>query len=1098
MPNLQLALLGSWQMHLAGQPVTHFPTTKVQALLAYLAVEAQSAHTRDALIGLFWAEYSADSARQNLRKTLQRLRQILPAAYLHATSQTIQFDPASDYHLDVTAFTRLVAPCRHQLVAVPLTCSVCIDQLEQAVALYRGDFLAHFFVEESPAFEEWLLLKREWLRREALGALQQLTAYHQRQEAYDRAYAYAWRQLELDPVREEAHQQIMSILALRGQPSEALAQYERCRKILADELDVEPSQETSKLYEQIRAGQFGRVIRPSPIPLAPLPPGKRPLPLRTLPTPLTTFLGREQELADGRRLLAAHRLITLTGVGGTGKTRLALEIARSLAEDGRQAAASALDAPQFPDGICWVELAPLPDPALIPQAVAARLDLREQPGEPIERTLAEYLRPRQLLLLLDNCEHLVAGCAQLVHQWLANSPNLHILATSREPLHLRGEQRFPVAPLGADSACQLFVQCAHRIDPAFALESAGAAIAELCRQLDYLPLAIELLAARIDLFSPEAMLMRLQASRLDLLHGDARDLPARQRTVRKAIQHSYDLLADNERALFRTVGVFVGGFDLPAVAHLGFGEEVVQSLVHKSLVRPYPAVQRERRFLLLETLREYACEQLSRHGELADKQQRHAAYYLALAQEAEPALMGEDQYQRAQQLEGEIDNLRAALAWLQTTEVEKGLQLANALWVFWLMRSHLQEGRQWLESLLSRPGGSLASRAKATVLTATFARFQGDYTAVATLAPLAADLARAAGDQLMLGHNFILLGRVAIHVEKNVMRAQQYYEQALQLLREAESPPGFHTANACESLGNLALYRHALEEAAGWLEESLRLRQQSGNEWMTQYSLYSLGDLEYTRGRLERAISYFQAGLQLAQKYGDKRNSAIAQSDLAEMLLHGGNDDQAALLLNEGLAAGRNLAEKGVLKSCLMSMATVARHAMQYEQAQAFLAESLRYPEERYLPYRPTRVQHELAYLAALQGDDAQALVLYQECIVKWQEFNRPAWVASALQGFALLAHRGAQPERVLRLSGAAMALRQTHGPAWGFDADLYWSPAEQKYCDQIIDAARTQLDAARAQDVWSEGQVMSVEEAVRYALDAGSSLSVLGERVSG
>ena len=343
MPNLHLALLGPWQMRLGGRPVTHFPTTKVQALLAYLAVEAQSAHTRDALLGLFWPEYSAPSARQNLRKTLQRLRELLPGGYLLAAGQTLQFDPASDYHLDVTEFTRGVAPCRHQAPAAPLACSACIDRLEQSVALYRGDFLAHFFVEESPAFEEWLLLKREWLRREALGALHQLAAHHQQQEAYDRAYTYAWRQLELDPVCEEAHRQLMAILALRGQRSEALAQYETCRRVLDVELDVEPSPETTGLYEQIRAGQFEGAGRPSLITVSPLGPSKPPLPVHNLPTPLTAFLGREQELGDARRLLAAHRLITLTGVGGTGKTRLALEIARSLAAGDKQAADSALD-----------------------------------------------------------------------------------------------------------------------------------------------------------------------------------------------------------------------------------------------------------------------------------------------------------------------------------------------------------------------------------------------------------------------------------------------------------------------------------------------------------------------------------------------------------------------------------------------------------------------------------------------------------------------------------------------------------------------------------------------------------------------------------
>ena len=491
---------------------------------------------------------------------------------------------------------------------------------------------------------------------------------------------------------------------------------------------------------------------------------------------------------------------------------------------------------------------------------------------------------------------------------------------------------------------------------------------------------------------------------------------------------------------------------------------------------------------MLETLREYACEQLSRHGELTPKQQQHAAYYLALAQQAEPALMGAEQSHWAQRLAAEMGNLRAALAWFEATEVEAGLQLANALWFFWLMHNHLREGRQWLESLLTRPGGSLRCRAEAALRNASLARFQGDYTAVATFAPLAADLARAAGDRLTLGHAFIYLGRVAIHLEKNYARAQQCYEQALQLLREVESPPGFYVAAACDSLGMLALHHHALEEAAGWLEEGLRLRQQTGNEWMTQYSLYGLGDLEYSRGRLECAVRYFEAGIQLAQKYGDKRNRAIAQSHLADILLHQGKDDQAAVLLQEGVAAGHELVDKNILKSCLIGMATVARHAAQYEQAQAFLAESMRYAEGQDRPHRATRVQHELAYLATLQGDDAQALALYQSCIVKWQEFKRPLWVASALQGFAILAYHSAQPERVLRLGGAAVAVRQAHGPAWGFDPDLYWSEAEQTHWDQLIEATRTQLDEARARRAWGEGQAMSVEEAIRYALAGGSS----------
>lgn len=262
MANLQISLLGPWQVRLAGRLVTHFPTTKVQALLAYLAVEAHKPHTRDALIGLFWADYRTDSARQNLRKTLYRLRQLFPLDYLLISNQTIQFDPASAYSLDVTQFVRLLVATHHHPHANRLTCHICNTQLHQAVDLYRGDFLEHFFVEGSPAFEEWVLSKREWLRREVLRALHQLAAAAEAQGSYDQAYTYAWRQVELDPVNEEAHQQIMRALALSGRRSEALAQYASCRRILATTLAAEPTPTTVALAEQIRAGKLAVQAQP--------------------------------------------------------------------------------------------------------------------------------------------------------------------------------------------------------------------------------------------------------------------------------------------------------------------------------------------------------------------------------------------------------------------------------------------------------------------------------------------------------------------------------------------------------------------------------------------------------------------------------------------------------------------------------------------------------------------------------------------------------------------------------------------------------------------------------------------------------------------
>jgi DNA-binding SARP family transcriptional activator len=248
MPAFRLALLGPLQLYLAGNLVTQFPTAKVQALLAYLAVEAQTPHARDTLIGLFWPDYTPESARQNLRQTLFRLRQVVPPELLLVTNQTVQFNPAGDYRLDVTTFTDLITACHRHAHAEHTACADCSECLQQAVELYRGDFLTGFFLNDSPAFEEWLLLRREWLRREALQALAALAVYHERAGTYAQAQVYAWRQVELDPAREEAHQQLMRVLALSGRRSEALAQYESCRRLLAEELGVEPSAETLAIY----------------------------------------------------------------------------------------------------------------------------------------------------------------------------------------------------------------------------------------------------------------------------------------------------------------------------------------------------------------------------------------------------------------------------------------------------------------------------------------------------------------------------------------------------------------------------------------------------------------------------------------------------------------------------------------------------------------------------------------------------------------------------------------------------------------------------------------------------------------------------------
>lgn len=864
------------------------------------------------------------------------------------------------------------------------------------------------------------------------------------------------------------------------------------RRIEADEL--KPSQQLAELLAEqlgIPAAQrkqwlqFARGLASQP-PVSetdlPISVAERPLPPPTnLPIPLTSFLGREQALADGCRLLSANRLLTLTGVGGTGKTRLAQEIARALFAADRAANR------HFADGVWWVDLAPLMDAALIPKVVATALGVREQPGQPIEGLLADYLKAKQLLLILDNCEHLVAACAQWVQQWLHSSADLQIMATSREPLQLLGEQRFPVAPLAAVPAGELFVQRAQLVDPAFTrTPTIGAAIDQLCAQVDYLPLAIELLAARSDLFAPQVLLERLQARPLDLLSTGLRNLLVRQRALRHTIQHSYDLLSEQEQACFRVLGSFVGGFDLAAIAHFGFGEAVVYALLQKSLIRPATLEQRGRRFFLLETLREYALEQLHEQGEVADKTQMHAAYYLALAQQAEPKLFGTEQDAWAQQLELELGNLRAALTWWQTANGETALQMANALWFFWFMHDHLREGRQWLEGLLQSLAGTVRSRAKATVRAAACAKFQGDFDGMAALVARADPLARTAGDPLVLGHVLLLSGNVTDR-QAEYARERALYEEALQLFREAESPPGYFTAIAYQMLGGWEMERCNFDQAAVWLEQSLRLHQQCGNEWMTQYVLMGMGLLEHSRGNLERAIGHYQAGLAITQKAGNKNNTASTLCSMATAFLQQGQYPKAIHLFTETLGIGRDLVNKRARQEALIGLATIARHQNQYVQAEVYLAESLTYADQRNDQLGRTLIRYTLAYVALLQGKYGAAAVSYQACIVEWQQLAKPLWIASALRGFAMLATVNAQPARTLRLSGAEAALRQIHSPPRGFYADLDWSPAEEQQWAQSVLAARQQLAAARAAHCWAAGQAMTLDEAVAYALMVNS-----------
>lgn len=606
---------------------------------------------------------------------------------------------------------------------------------------------------------------------------------------------------------------------------------------------------------------------------------------RSLPAQMTSLVGRQQEIAALKALLSRPdvRLLTLTGPSGTGKTRLALAVAETIAH-------------AFADGPAFVPLAPIQEPALVCSAIARALAVHEPARRPLAEQVTDYLRDRELLLLLDNFEHLAAA-APLVAELLAACPRLKALVTSRAVLHLYGEHNVPVPPLRlpvspaspeeadllalarASEAVELFVARATAARPDFALtaENAGVLI-QICRRLDGLPLAMELAAARIRLLPPAALLERLER-RLDLLRGGARDLPARQQTLRGAIGWSYDLLDWSEQRLFRRLTVFVGGCTLAAaesVCSSGVTSppdalEGIAALLDQSLLQQDEPSGGEPRLRILETVREYGLEQLLASGEMAAVQRRYAGYFLALAEEMDAQWRGPAPHVWFERLEQERDNLRAALAWSLTEggDKEMGLRLGAALWRFWEIRGHLREGREWLARLLALPEAPSYAAARAKALTAAgyLATIQGDIAAAYPLLEASLALARASGGTANLTESLNTFGFAALAAGE-YERAARLLEESLACGRESGDETACHVA-----LFNLARVAQALGDygrAAALHEQSLALKRKQGESWSIALSLSNLGHLAQLRGRPRQAVALFQESLALRQRLGDR------------------------------------------------------------------------------------------------------------------------------------------------------------------------------------------------------------------------------------
>ncbi len=679
----------------------------------------------------------------------------------------------------------------------------------------------------------------------------------------------------------------------------------------------------------------------------------RPHNLPLQPTPL---VGREREVAEVVDLLrrAEIRLVTLTGPGGTGKTRLALQVA-----------ADVLDA--FMDGVWFVDLAALTDPTLVPGAIAGVLGVREDGGRALTDTLADFLRDRHLLLVLDNLEQVVAA-ATIIASLMAAAPGLKVLTTSRVRLGLRGEHEVAVPPLELPdpqrresperltqyAAVRLFVQRAAAAKAGFVVTNETApAVAEICVRLDGLPLAIELAAARVKLFPPEALLKRLD-QRLHVLTGGARDLPARQRTLRDTIAWSHDLLSEAERTLFRRSAVFAGGMTFEAIEAVANPEgdldvfDALAVLVDQSLVRQTEGAKDEPRFGLLETIREFGLEQLAASGEAKDVERRAAQHFLHLADAATLKLVGAEQGQWLNRLETEHDNLRAALEWFLTHgAVEEGLRLAGALPYFWDSRGYVSEGRRWLDRALAAADRDVPPAVKAK------ARYGAGELAVA---------------------------------QRDFQRAMTFLDESRVLFQVAGDEAG--VTCAIRKQGTIFRLQDDPEQARLRFEEALVLSRRRGDTREIALSLNGLGALAADQGRFEVAMPLFEEALSLLRELGATTPTTMVLVNLGQTARRMGDHHRAMVLISEALTSARRVGDT----------------------------------------FRVAVALFGLAELVAERGDERRAIALLQECLVVLHARKDWLGMAEPLVSLAKLAEAHGPPERTVRLLGAAAMFREAGG----------------------------------------------------------------------
>lgn len=1031
-------MLGQIELRWAGQPLA-LATNAAKALLAYLAINDKRAHPRELLAAMFWPDHPQTAAYTNLRQTLARLRKAFPSpddidTFLVVTPQTLQCLPSA-IDFDVARFEALLAACAAHQHPTLNNCTVCQERLIAAAGLYRGDLLHGLSLDRCQPFEEWLLLKREALHRQALDVFQTLTVAAEAAGNYRQMRIYAQRALALEPWREQAHRHVMAALVLAGECAAALAQYERCCQILDAELGIEPDQETQALRQQILTGTLA--------PTAPAPAA------HNLLAALTPFVGREAELAElnARMQQPDLRLLSLVGLGGMGKTRLAMELGQ------RQLAHSA-------DGVFLVALAPLTTAAMIVPTIAATLGVRSQNNDP-HAALLQALRASNLLLILDNFEHLLDGAAVVI-EILQAAPHVKIVVTSRERLNIRGEHVHLVQGLDYTSnaptvnpseaaAVRLFVQSARRIQPDFTLDAANLpAVLRICQTVQGMPLGLELAAIWVETLAPEAIAAKI-VQQIDFLAAEWRDTPERQRSLRAVFDWSWHLLRDHEQHLLMQLSVFRGGFTLEAAqAVSGAAPPVFAALLRKSLLHQHESPGMVRRYDMHELVRQFAAERLAAAGRTNTTCDQHARYYLALLGQHEIALQQQPQ-PVSHTLASWLDNIRQAWQWAVEQQMWPLIQedcFAYALlmrWVGLLDEATMTLGvaAQHLHTLAERSGQDgvtlqqsahslVATASRLSSLQASLLRRQWRNAEAKQVAERALhDAMRAGATSEQAFANLTLARLLASHV--NVFLSQHEFQSVRTALEDvivqcqtmdaANDRERFRFATwEVEGRQGLALLlaTHSQHDAAKSVcERALQIAHTIGNRLVEEVTIHYYAQVLDFAGWFEQALDYHQQLLQAMREAGGPEREAAAHNDLAGAFNLLGLYQQA---YDHAQISLQIYQRQGIpLSFVLHTISGILRSQGEFDQALIYVNQYLQLPNIRSNHLALSEgVLAQGDALFALQRFD-QAACAYEHMRVLMDEAQNQAGVATA---HARLAHTAlAQKQRAIALEHAEQAL---------------------------------------------------------------------------